>query len=65
MKHRPETFQHATQQWYEICKAKADKAVIYLVGSKSDLGQAISDEAIVKCCRELKLKYMKTSAKTG
>ena len=39
---REESFKNIKNQWYEICKTKAEKAQIILIGNKSDLNRRVS-----------------------
>lgn len=34
---RESSFKNIKEQWYDLCRAKADKSVIMLLGNKSDL----------------------------
>jgi GTPase SAR1 family protein len=54
---RESSFKNVKDQWYDICKTKADKAVIILIGNKSDLEKRVSEAEISEWCGKNKIKY--------
>ena len=53
---REASFKNIKDQWYDLCRTKADKAVNLLVGNKSDLERRVSDKEISDWCREQGVK---------
>ena len=49
---REGSFKNIKEQWYDLCKVKAEKAVNLLVGNKSDLERRVSDREISEWCKE-------------
>jgi GTPase SAR1 family protein len=43
---RESSFKNIKEQWYDLCKMKADKATIILVGNKSDLEKRVGESEI-------------------
>jgi GTPase SAR1 family protein len=43
---RESSFKNIKEQWYDLCRLKADKAVIMLLGNKSDLERRVSDSEV-------------------
>ena len=40
------SFKNTKEQWYDLCRTKADKAVIMLLGNKSDLERRVSEAEV-------------------
>lgn len=59
------SFKNIKEQWYDLCRAKADKAVIMLLGNKSDLERRVSEAEINEWCSQHKVKYLPTSVKNN
>lgn len=59
------SFKNIKDQWYELCRTKADKAVIMLLGNKSDLERRVSEAEVNEWCSSHKIKYLPTSVKTN
>lgn len=41
-----ESFENAIKQWYDLCKAKAEGALLLLVGNKTDLEMVVPESSI-------------------
>ena len=48
-----------------IIKKKAEFAIVLLIGNKSDLEQKVDDKDVQLFAKENRMKYMKTTVKTG
>ena len=62
---RESSFKNIKEQWYDLCRLKADKAVIMLLGNKSDLERRVSDSEVQEWCTTHKIKYLNTSVKNN
>ncbi len=59
------SFKNIKEQWYDLCRVKADKAVIMLLGNKSDLERRVSEAEVNEWCNAHKIKYISTSVKNN
>jgi Ras-related protein Rab-1A len=59
------SFKNIKEQWYDLCRTKADKAVIILLGNKSDLERRVSEAEISEWCTLHKIRYLSTSVKNN
>lgn len=59
------SFKNIKEQWYDLCRTKADKAVIMLIGNKSDLERRVSEAEVNEWCSAHKIKYLSTSVKNN
>ena len=41
---REQSFKDATEQWYDLCKLKAENSIIVLVGNKNDLEKKVDEK---------------------
>lgn len=60
---RENSFKNIKEQWYDLCRTKADKAVIMLLGNKNDLERRVSEAEVLEWCNSHKIKYLPTSVK--
>jgi len=54
---RESSFKNIKEQWYDLCRTKADKAVLILIGNKSDLEKRVSEAEVTEWCGKNKIKY--------
>lgn len=40
------SFANIKEQWYDLCRTKADKAVIMLLGNKNDLERRVKESEV-------------------
>jgi Ras-related protein Rab-1A len=59
------SFKNIKEQWYDLCRTKADKAVIMLLGNKNDLERRVSEAEVIEWCGSHKIKYLSTSVKNN
>lgn len=59
------SFANIKEQWYDLCRTKADKAVIMLLGNKNDLERRVKESEVQQWCNERKIKYLSTSVKNN
>jgi GTPase SAR1 family protein len=62
---RESSFKNIKEQWYDLCRTKADKSVIMLLGNKSDLERRVSEAEVSEWCASHKIKYLSTSVKNN
>jgi GTPase SAR1 family protein len=43
---RESSFKNVKEQWYDLCKTKAEKSIIILIGNKSDLDVRVPENEI-------------------
>lgn len=59
------SFKNVKEQWFDLCRAKADKAVIMLIGNKSDLERRVGEAEVMEWCTAHKIRYLSTSVKNN
>lgn len=62
---RESSFKNIKEQWYDLCRMKAEKSVMMLIGNKSDLERRVKEAEVLEWCASNKLKYLSTSVKNN